>query len=35
MAGGRLQIVPQERGKKVLDLSGFGEETSDGLGLEL
>ncbi len=35
MAGGRLQIVPQERGKQVLDLGGLGEETPDGLGLEL
>ena len=35
MAGGRLQIVPQERGKRVLDRGDRGEETPDGLGLEL
>jgi len=35
MDGGRLKVVPQERGKRVLDTGIPGEETPDGLGFEL
>jgi len=35
MEGGRLQIVPQERGKRVVDAGMPGEETPDGLGFDV
>jgi len=35
MEGGRLQIVPQERGKRVLDMDALGEATPDGLGFDV